>query len=68
MTEMLAKTGAVELLRCAKLQSNRYPSTNQQSAFYRPDPFPVAQPTVSKQVKTHQFVQIKRVNIWQDHS
>ena len=46
ITEVVAvTTGAI---RRAKLQSDRHHQTNQQPAFYRPDAFPVAEPTVSK--------------------
>ena len=44
----MVTTGAV---RCAKLQSNRHHQQTNSQFFYRPDAFPVAQPTVSKHLK-----------------
>ena len=43
--EVLLTTGAI---RRTKLQLNHHHQQNQHPVFYRPDAFPVAQPTVSE--------------------
>ena len=45
MMEVVVTTGAI---RCAKLQSSRHNQQTNTKPFYRPDPLPVVQPTVSR--------------------
>jgi len=46
--EVVETTGAII---CGKLQSNRHHQQTNIQHFYKPDALPVAQPTVSKQLK-----------------